>query len=194
VNPKGQMKTLARLALLLLVITLASAYSQAQTVIGATPSGPVGTSNVSTMLTLAPGGTATMGFVVTSIPAGQQYGLYLIRAVGPSLTKFGIANPAPQPGFTVFNAQGQPVIGTTPPPQPGQPISIFLPGINALDWNAIFESVGAFSLVNGAQDVYNILRVTPGSYTVQVIDYSGKGGQVLIEAYASPTLFISGED
>ncbi len=142
-----RMKALARLAFLLLVIPLASAYSQAQTVIPATPSGPVSTSNVSTMLTLAPGGTATMGFVVTSIPAGQQYGLYLIRAVGPSLSKFGIANPAPQPGFTVFNAQGKPVIGTTPP-QPGQPISVF-PVTILLDWGSVFESVGAFSLING---------------------------------------------
>ena len=37
-----------------------------------------------------------------------------------------------------------------------------------------------------------LMAFTPGSYTIQVTDYSGKGGQVLIEVYASPTYVLSG--
>lgn len=178
------MKTFPRLTLLLLLAPLASAFSQVQTA-------AINTASFSTMVTLAPGGAATMGFVVASIPAGQKYGLYLIRTVGPSLSKFGIANPAPQPEFTVFNAQGLAVLVTA---KPGQfPPSILPVAGNLPDWNAIFASVGAFALVNGAQDTYAVLQVTPGSYTVQVTDYSGKGGQVLIEAYASPNYVLLGE-
>jgi hypothetical protein len=178
------MKKIPRLTLLLLLVPFASALSRAQTA-GLT------TANFSTLVTLAPGGMATMGFVIASVPSGQTYGLYLIRAVGPTLGKFGIANAAPQPEFTVFNAQGIPELKTF---QPGQyPTTILPVAGNVPDWNAIFASVGAFALVNGGQDTYAVLRVTPGSYTVQVTDYSGKGGQVLIEAYASPDYVLLGE-
>jgi len=170
-------------SILFLSVVLAGTLARAQ-------SGGVSTANFSTMVTLAPGGTATMGFVVASIPAGQSYGLYLIRAIGPSLSEYGIAKPAPQPEFTVFNAQGQPVLATV---QPGQvPISILPIAGNLPDWNAIFASVGAFALVSGAQDTYAVLQAKPGSYTVQVTDYSGKGGQVLIEAYVSPNYVLLG--
>jgi hypothetical protein len=171
-------------SILFLSVVLAGTFSQAQTA-------GVTTANFSAMVTLAPGGTATMGFVVASIPAGQAYGLYLIRAVGPSLSAYGVANPAPQPEFTIFNAQGQQVLGTV---QPGQlPPTILPVAGNLPNWNAIFASVGAFALVNGAQDTYAVLQAKPGSYTVQVTDYSGKGGQVLIEAYASPNYVLLGE-
>jgi hypothetical protein len=183
-NPINSMKHIYRSICLVLFVTLASAASQAQ-------STAVSTANFSTMVTLAPGGMATMGFVVASGPTNQSPGLYLIRAVGPSLAKYGITNPAPQPVFNVFNAQGLAVLGTVP--SGGFPVTILPVAGNPPDWNAIFASVGAFPLVNGAQDTYAVLMVfTPGSYTIQVTDYSGKGGQVLIEVYASPTYVLFG--
>jgi hypothetical protein len=171
-------------SILFLSVVLAGTLSRAQ-------SGGVSTANFSTLVTLAPGGMATMGFVVASGPTNQAPGLYLIRAVGPSLAKFGITNPAPQPEFQVFNAQGLSVLSAY---QPGHlPPTILPVAGNPPDWNAIFASVGAFALVNGAQDTYAVLMVfTPGSYTIQVTDYSGKGGQVLIEVYASPNYVLLG--
>jgi len=127
-----------------------------------------------------------MGFVVGNLPTGQTTATYLVRAIGPSLRQFGIANPAPQPKLTVFNAQGQQISNL-----PGIPV--------AYDWNAVFASVGAFGLISvaqvigGAQDAYLVVSLVPGSYTVQVTDASGKGGQLLIEAYSSPRLVIIAE-
>jgi hypothetical protein len=155
----NSMKPICRSIFLFLFVGLGNVLSQAQST--------VSTPNFSTMVTLAPGGMATMGFVVAGGPTNQTPGLYLIRAVGPSLAKFGITNPAPQPEFQVFNAQGLSVLSAY---QPGHiPPTILPVAGNPPDWNAIFTSVGAFALVNGAQDVYAVLMAfTPGSYTIHV--------------------------
>jgi len=121
-----------------------------------------------------------MGFVVGNLPPGQTTAWYIIRGVGPSLTQFGISNSAPQPKLTIYNSQGQNIIGT-----PGIPY--------AFNYGASFAQVGAFPLIKGSADAYYIIQVLPGSYTVQVSDSSGKGGVVLIEAYASPTPVIVAE-
>ena len=132
---------------------------------------PVGTGtliNSSALVTLAPGGTATLGFFVGA-QTPQPALTALIRAVGPSLSIFGIKNPAALPHLRLFNGKGQDV---TPAAQEG-------------GWSGIFASVGAFPLNGGERPIYSYTTaaVSAGGYTVQVSDDSGNGGTVLIEVY-----------
>jgi hypothetical protein len=140
--------------------------------------------NFSALVTLPPGGSATVGFVVPGVVSTAL----LVRAVGPSLQSFGISNPVAAPDMQVFNAKGTglyftfltaPV--TVQPINGGTPIVVF-PGPN---WNAIFGSVGAFPLPGGEQAgiAYNYGSFPPGVYTVKLVDDSGKGGTVLFEVY-----------
>jgi hypothetical protein len=164
-----------RMLLLVASVLLRSttSYSQAQV-----PA--VNMSNVSVLLTLAPGGTATMGFVVGNLPSGQTGAWYIIRAVGPSLTQLGIKNPASLPKMAIFNSKGQNLL---------ELYSTFLTYL----YPDSFYQVGAFQLIIGALDAYSIVPLRSGNYTVQVSDSSGKGGAILIEAYASPTPVIGPE-
>jgi len=121
-----------------------------------------------------------MGFVVGNIPAGNTTAWYIVRAVGPSLSQFGITNADRHVTLTLTNSKGQAL------PGPGIPY--------AFDVNASFALVGAFPLVSGtAGDAYLIVPLPSGIYTARVSDSSGNGGQVLIEAYASPTPVIVAE-
>ena len=126
--------------------------------------------NTSAMVDLAPGRTATVGFVVAA-QNGQPSPTVLIRAIGPSLSVFGIKSPAALPHLRLFNAKGQDVTPT-----------VFL---FPVDWNATFALAGAFKLTGGerAIDSYDVAGISAGNYTVQVTDDSGNGGTVLIEVY-----------
>jgi hypothetical protein len=112
-----------------------------------------------------------MGLVVGNLPPGQTGTWYLIRAVGPSLSQFGITNGASQLKLTLFNAQQQNI----------NPIYVY-----TINWGASFAAVGAFPFLSGTSDQCTIVQLEPGAYTVQVGDMSGKGGVVLIESYLSP--------
>lgn len=123
-----------------------------------------------------------MGFVVGNLPAGQSPCTYLIRGVGPSLAAFNISNPDAWPTLTLYDSKQQQVAVINPYPAPAPPPIGIVTGYN---WPAIFAAVGAFPLMSGAQDAYGLVALTPGSYTVQLVDSSGKGGAVLLEAYVS---------
>lgn len=128
--------------------------------------------NFSTLITLAPGGNAALGFTVASLPQSQPGAWYLIRAVGPTLTSFGVSSVEAKPSLVVYNSQGKAVT---------MPITI-----NTYNWPAIFAATGAFQLnLSNSTDAYELLALPPGSYSAQVTDGSGKGGTVLIEAYLS---------
>ena len=129
--------------------------------------------NTSAMVDLAPGRTATVGFVVAAQNGQPSFRTptVLIRAIGPSLSVFGIKSPAALPHLRLFNAKGLDVTPT---------VFIF-----PFDWNATFALAGAFKLTGGerAIDSYDVAGVSAGNYTVQVTDDSGNGGTVLIEVY-----------
>lgn len=174
--PLVPMKNNRIIASLVLALSMSTfVHAQIQTAV-------VNMANTSAMVTLAPGGSATVGFVVGEFPQGQTNAWYIIRAVGPSLSQFGITNPAPQPVIRMFDSHGD----SYPPVMGGIPI--------AYDPVRSFAQVGAFPLLKGALDAYLIVSIwSPGNYTVQVTDSSGKGGVVLIEVYASPLPAIAAE-
>jgi hypothetical protein len=138
--------------------------------------------NVSTLLTVQPGSSATIGFVV----GGNQLREYLIRAVGPSLSTFGVSSFATNP---IYQLNG--VVGNFALPGEQQ---ILPAGAAGSGWSATTAStttlaaeavrVGAFPLAAGSSDKADIWLLPPGAYTVVVSPTgSGSAGQCLIEVY-----------
>ncbi len=113
-----------------------------------------------------------VGFVVD----GHSGKRLLIRAIGPTLDRFGISNPAKEPRFRLFRGDGTEVIIVRP--------AVVLP---LTYWTAIFDQAGAFPLkVEGAERphiAYDTFDLPPGAYTIHVSDDTGLGGQALVEVY-----------
>lgn len=118
--------------------------------------------NISTRATIVAGQTHTSGFVV----GGKVARNVLVRAIGPTLGTFGVANALATPLLTVLSHQ--------------------LPIRTNSGWNAdplletTFSAVGAFPLPANSRDAAMLLTLIPGSYTVQV---AGGSGEMLLEIY-----------
>ena len=119
--------------------------------------------NLSSRSLLAPGQPSLTGFVV----AGRAPRRVLVRAIGPSLTQFGVTGPALNPVLTVFKDSAQVASNA---------------GWGGADGlTATFSSVGAFALTPASADCVLALTLNPGAYTAQVRDASG--GEILVEVY-----------
>jgi hypothetical protein len=119
--------------------------------------------NTSTRVSLATGGMATMGFVV----GGATPRRVLVRAIGPSLAQFGVANPAATLALTVL--------------QSGSEIGANSGWGGAADVASVFSKVGAFGLPTSSRDCALVLTLAAGNYTAQV--RADGGGDVLFEVY-----------
>jgi hypothetical protein len=124
--------------------------------------------NLSSRLRVTAGDASTgaiAGFVVTGSSPKQL----LIRAVGPTLSSYGVTAPLADPHLQVFDSKG---------------VSL---ATNA-GWGgdstiaSTAESLGAFKLYAGSRDAALLLTVPPGSYTAQVSSPSNSG-TVLVEVY-----------
>jgi hypothetical protein len=120
-------------------------------------------SNLSTRLTLAPGQTATVGFVVVGFMPRRV----LVRVIGPSLAQFGVSNAATNPVLTVFRNATQRGANSGW----GGPASVA----------AVFSAVGAFALPAASRDSALVLTLEAGDYTAQA--RADSGGEVLVEVY-----------
>jgi len=115
------------------------------------------------------GSPLTVGFTVTGVGPKRV----LVRAIGPTLSQYGVSAVLANPQLQLF--QGQAVMDTNS------------------GWNgdpalaASFAQVGAFALPSGSLDAAVQVTLGPGSYTVAV---SGVGanatGTVLVELYELP--------
>jgi hypothetical protein len=128
--------------------------------------------NISTRAKLLGGDVVIAGFVIEDRPRAV-----LVRAVGPSLRRFGVTSAHPDPWLNI-KRNGQSVVGND-------------------DWsNQIFPNlveqisarVGAFPLDIASFDAATVLILTPGAYTVHVgSDRSDvSSGDVLVEVYSVP--------
>ncbi|WP_414660652.1 CotH kinase family protein [Horticoccus sp. 23ND18S-11] len=115
-------------------------------------------------------GTIIGGFVVQ----GPAYKRMLIRAVGPTLAAFGIADTLADPVVTIFS--GQTIVGSN---------DNWSAGGGALV-NAASASVGAFALAEGSLDSGLLVTLPPGAYTVEVAGKDNAEGVALLEIYAVP--------
>jgi hypothetical protein len=91
----------------------------------------------------------------------------LVRAVGPTLTSFGVSGALADPRLELFS-------GTTL--------------LNSNDnWSAAdgatFSSVGAFALPAGSKDSALVVTLAPGGYTAQVSGVGNATGVALVEIY-----------
>jgi hypothetical protein len=119
--------------------------------------------NVSSRMTLTSGQPGLVGFVV----AGASPRRVLVRAIGPSLAQFGVANTAANPVLTVLKG------GSTRGTNSGWG------GTPALV--TAFSNVGAFALPATSKDAAIILTLEAGAYTAQVT--ADLGGETLVEVY-----------
>ncbi len=94
----------------------------------------------------------------------------LIRAVGPTLSVFGVPNVLSDPKLEIY--QGSTKIGEND------------------NWAstlaATFSSVGAFLLTQGSKDAAITISLPAGGYTVQVSGVDGGVGEALVEIYELP--------
>jgi len=117
------------------------------------------------------GGNSVMiaGFVIS----GSTSQTILIRASGPALTPFGVANVLPQPQLTLYNSD-QTIIASNDGWQGNAEIA------------QIASSVGAFAWTDPASaDSALLVTLPPGNYTAQVAGTT-MAGTALVEVYAVP--------
>ncbi|PTX91737.1 hypothetical protein DB354_17910 [Opitutus sp. ER46] len=120
--------------------------------------------NISSRGYLPAGDTMFAGFVIS----GDVRKKLLIRAVGPTLSKLGIANPLPNPKLSVM--YGQTVIASN-----DNWSTSVTPTTKAL--------VYPFELMAGSKDAAIVVQLNPGLYTVLVSDADRAAGVVLVEIW-----------
>ncbi|PTY07381.1 hypothetical protein DB347_08765 [Opitutaceae bacterium EW11] len=109
------------------------------------------------------------GFVI----GGSTPKRVLIRANGPSLTAYGVANVLEDPTLTVFDAHSNPMTSND-------------------DWGGTSELVSAFAATHAfswtstSKDAALILTLEPGAYTAQVKGKGSASGVALVEVYEYP--------
>lgn len=125
--------------------------------------------NVSGQANVTPNNPLVGGFII----AQGNTKRVLIRAIGPGLAQFGVANTLPDPVLALYS--GQTEIATEQ-------------GWSA--WQSLleptFSAVGAFSLTANSNDSALVISLPPGQYTAQLTSASGASGAALVEIYAVP--------
>ena len=125
--------------------------------------------NVSTRTQVGSGANILIqGFVI----AGNASKQVLVRAVGPTLSIFGVDGTLASPSLAVYQ-------GTTLLAQ-----NTVWGGTTALS-NA-FTATGAFQLPATSRDSALLLTLPPGSYTAQISGVGGATGVALVEVYELP--------
>ncbi len=132
--------------------------------------------NLSTLATAGAGNnTLIAGFVLS----GSQSAQVLVRAVGPGLTAYGVANVLAQPTLSVTGGGGTLLLGTNTGWSSGSAAAT-----TAL--STAMTASGAFALKVGSADSAVLLSLPPGAYTAQVTGPSSSSGSALVEVYLVP--------
>lgn len=127
--------------------------------------------NLSTRTRLGTGAeVVTAGFVIT-----ERARAVLIRAVGPSLRKFGVVAAASDPVLTVKRGDTSVASNDNWTETPADAAALRVAAIKA----------GAFPLDDDGKDAACIVELSPGAYTVQIqhAAANASAGEILIEIY-----------
>ena len=128
--------------------------------------------NLSTRAQVGTGNNvAIVGFVIG--PGSSKN--VLIRAVGPSLSAYGVTGTLADPQIDLFDGNGHRLLGND---NWGSTVSPA--GAATRD---SFNSVGAFSLNTGTRDSALVATLAPGAYSAQVTGVGGTTGIALVEIY-----------
>jgi sugar lactone lactonase YvrE len=129
--------------------------------------------NISTRAYVGTGsGVEIGGFIVK----GAQPAKVLVRAIGPTLSQFGVNEVLAKPSLSVMDASGNTVATNTGwSTNPNQ--AAIVPEMAA---------VGAFALPLTSADCVLLLTLPPGSYTAIVSGAGSTTGVALVEVYQAP--------
>jgi hypothetical protein len=126
--------------------------------------------NISARMTVGPGeDVGIVGFVVKSSQAPR----FMLRAIGPTLTKFGVVDPVAQPSLTVYRRST--VIDSD---SLGSRLNA-----SAED----FQRNGAFAIAPFSSDVAILKDLEGGAYTAHLTSRNNQTGVALIEVYQDNT-------
>ncbi len=127
------------------------------------------------------GGGADQGLVSGFVVGGGAREKKLIlRAIGPSLSLFGVANALRAPVLRIFDANGNPYNN-------GYAYLAVVGGPTyESDLAESLARTGAFPIPDGTRDAVLMMPFAPGSYTAQVTSGDGTAGTVLLEIYEVP--------
>jgi hypothetical protein len=111
----------------------------------------------------------TPGFVIT----GAQPRKILVRAIGPSLTQFGVQSPISDPRLIVLNSARVQVAGNED----------WENNANLAELRDVSRRLGAFPLTHGSKDAALLVTLPPGLYSAQASDAAGVMAVGLVEVY-----------
>ena len=131
--------------------------------------------NISTLARLNSGTDSIVsGFVIS----GSTTRRVLVRAIGPTLSAFGVGDALANPVLSVF--QGDQLVGSNS----GWGAAGHASAEALLD---AFDRAGAFRLIDeSSKDAAVVVDLLAGAYTVQVRSASGTTGAALLEVYDLP--------
>jgi hypothetical protein len=130
-------------------------------------------------------GDSNRTFIAGFVVSGTSPKPMLLRAVGPTLTSFGVTNALPNPRLQLFDNAGRLIAENE--------------DWNGADVSAAFTRLGAFDLPAGSKDAALLTTLSPGAYSFHVVGNGGTG-VALAEVYdassdlttnASPLINIS---
>jgi hypothetical protein len=148
--------------------TAGSSDSNAVSVDVVTSTGNLRLINTSTRINVGTGDSVLItGLVIDGV--GRKS--YLIRAVGPALTGFGVGGVLADPELTVYSSSGTELAYNDNWP-------------GAL--SGIMSGVGAFALPAGSKDAAVVVGLSKGSYTFKVSGIANTSGVALLEVYELP--------
>lgn len=130
--------------------------------------------NISTLARVnAPEEAVVTGFVISSAATREV----LVRAIGPTLSAFGINDAMRRPQLAVYN--GETLVATNEAWAPDEATETRL--------TMAFDRAGAFRLIeNTSRDAALLLTLSQGAYTVRVKNGDGTPGAALLEVYDLP--------
>ncbi len=119
-------------------------------------------------------GASSQTLIVGLVVGGTGAETALVRAVGPTLSQFGVTGLLADPQLVLSTSAGATVASNDN-----------WGGVSAL--SALFAQVGAFALPAASLDSAVVAPLAPGAYTAQVAGANGGTGIVLLEAYDTDT-------
>jgi phosphodiesterase/alkaline phosphatase D-like protein len=130
--------------------------------------------NISTLARVSsPDDAVVTGFVISSSSVRN----ILVRAIGPTLTAFGINDALKRPQLAVYN--GDVLVATNDAWAPDEMAEVRL--------TSAFDRAGAFRLIETkSSDAALLLTLSQGAYTVRVKSADGQPGSALLEVYDLP--------
>ncbi len=136
-------------------------------------------SDLSSRASVGIGGTILIGGVSIK---GDTPKAILLRAVGPSLSQFGISGTLTDPYLRIYDSNGTVVAEN----------DNWSDQMNADQIASQTLQLGAFPLPAGSKDAALLIALPPGSYSLQVSGVSSGQGVALVEAYDTGAVAVSG--